>query len=114
MYSALMHDNRVLNGSLTLRQLKGALTPHIKDYRLEIKYEDDSVESVAESLRMNLKIGDKDGEKKPVDAKPIPLYDSDFKDEHPKAGESGDIFEGTFYAKLFRTAFYRELLLNHL
>jgi hypothetical protein len=47
---------------------------------------------------VNLNINDKDADKKTtpsdINPKPISLYDSDFKDEHPKAGESGDIFEG--------------------
>jgi hypothetical protein len=94
-FAQMVTDNEKLDSKI-VRMLKGALTPHIKDYSLKVKYEDDSVESVAESLRVNLSIGDKDGEqsKEQGDAKPLSLFDSDFKDEHPKAGESGDIFEG--------------------
>jgi hypothetical protein len=79
-----------------VRMLKGALTPHIKDYRLEIKYEDDSVESVADSLRLNLQIDKKETEvqeseaKDQVNTKPISLYDPEATEEHPKAGESED------------------------
>jgi hypothetical protein len=96
-FAQMVTDNEKLDSKI-VRMLKGALTPHIKDYRLEVKYEDDTVESVAESLRVNLNIGDKDGKqnKEQGDAKPLSLYDSDFEDEHPKASEPGDIFEGKY------------------
>ena len=47
---------------------------------------------------MNLHINGKDADKEPTPSdanpKPMSLYDPEVKDEHPKAGESGDIFEG--------------------
>lgn len=77
---------------LRILQLKGALTPHIQDYRLEVKYDDNSVESVTESLRVHIKLEDKTSDQKT--AKPISLYDTDAVEEHPKANESTDIFDG--------------------
>jgi hypothetical protein len=77
--------------------LKGALTPHIKDYSLEVKYEDDSVDRVSESLRTSLRFDD--NETKPdkgadPNEKPISLYDPAATDEHPKTDEPNDIFAG--------------------
>lgn len=80
--------------------MKGALTPHIHNYRLEVKYEDDSVDTVADSLRVRLNI--KDPKEDSDDAKAeaqlqaesILLYDPDFKEEHPKEGEAKHIFAG--------------------
>ncbi|KAF1828547.1 von Willebrand domain-containing protein [Decorospora gaudefroyi] len=95
-FAQMVADNEKLDSKI-VRMLKGALTPHIKDYRLEVKYEDESVESVADSLRVRLSISDEDGEKTgaaQADEKPISLYDSDFKEEHPKASEPKDIFAG--------------------
>lgn len=73
-------------------QLKGALTPHIADYRLEIKYENGSIDSVTENSRIHLDFDQKTTPDK--DAKPISLYDTNAKEEHPKADESTDIFAG--------------------
>lgn len=79
-------------------QLKGALTPHIKDYRLEVKYEDDSVDSVADSLRVRLNLNDKTGtggkDTEQAVQEPMSLYDPNSKEEHPKANEPKDIFAG--------------------
>ncbi|KAF1736142.1 von Willebrand factor A domain-containing protein 5A [Beauveria bassiana] len=65
-----------------VRMLKGALTPHVNDYRLEIKYEKDDeeefelVEKVSECTVVDT------GEKADKPAKTsIPLYDSTVKDE---------------------------------
>ncbi|KAF2679405.1 VIT-domain-containing protein [Lentithecium fluviatile CBS 122367] len=96
-FAQMVADNEKLDSKI-VRMLKGALTPHIKDYRLEVKYEDESVESVADSLRVNLNITD-DHEKKqdsvaPADSKPISLYDPNAKEEHPKADDPKDIFAG--------------------
>ncbi|USP79597.1 hypothetical protein yc1106_06871 [Curvularia clavata] len=79
-----------------VRMLKGALTPHINDYRLEVKYEDDSVDTVADSLRVRLNIGDADStnDKAQTQTQPISLYDADAKEEHPKEDEIEDIFAG--------------------
>jgi len=96
-FAQMVANNEKLDSKI-VRMLKGALTPHIQDYRLEVRYEDDSVESVADNLRINLHLdNDKDEEqtKTPdADAKPISLYNPDVVEEHPKDGESKDIFAG--------------------
>ncbi|KAG9187499.1 hypothetical protein G6011_05370 [Alternaria panax] len=95
-FAQMVADSEKLDSKI-VRMLKGALTPHIKDYRLEVKYEDDSVESVTDSLRIQLNIADKNGEEGKAavsDAKPTSLYDPDVQEEHPKDGESKDIFAG--------------------
>ncbi|KAF2656674.1 hypothetical protein K491DRAFT_361542 [Lophiostoma macrostomum CBS 122681] len=76
-----------LDGKM-VRMLKGALTPHIKDYQLEVKYEDDTVESVAESLRTRLNFEDlgerntkKEEARYPLRDKPISLYDPNTKED---------------------------------
>jgi hypothetical protein len=93
-FAQMVAENEKLDSKI-VRMLKGALTPHIHDYRLEVKYEDDSVESVTDALRTNLQLNDKEAEQKKVTdahAKPISLYDPNMKEEHPKDGESKDIF----------------------
>lgn len=59
-----------------------------------MKYEDDSVESVAESLRESLRINGDDAKKgkEATQAKPISLYDEQSVETHPKDGESEDLF----------------------
>ena len=61
--------------SKVVRMLKGALSPHVTDYTLEIKYstsegEDDSeiIEKVADSLKIQLDLKDKDSGTKNVSA----------------------------------------------
>ncbi|KAF2642943.1 hypothetical protein P280DRAFT_515387 [Massarina eburnea CBS 473.64] len=80
-----------------VRMLKGALTPHIMDYRLEVKYQDDSVDSVADSLNLRRRFDDIETEqaKHPdSEVKPISLYDPEAKEEHPKENEWKNIFAG--------------------
>ena len=61
---------------------------------MEIKYEDGNVETVADGLRVHLNPKEsKDSSDKP-ETKPVSLYDPDVKEEHPKEGESKDIFAG--------------------
>jgi hypothetical protein len=95
-FAQMVADSEKLDSKI-VRMLKGALTPHIKDYCLEVKYEDDSVDSVTDSLRVELNIADEDGEQERAtvsDVKPISLYEPDSQEEHPKDGEPKDIFEG--------------------
>ncbi|KAI4685983.1 uncharacterized protein J4E88_003820 [Alternaria novae-zelandiae] len=98
-FAQMVTNNEKLDSKI-VRMLKGALTPHIQDYRLEVKYEDDSVESIADNLRINLHLDNDDDEKRTkapdvdADAKPISLYNPDVVEEHPKDGESKDIFAG--------------------
>ncbi|CAN9154665.1 unnamed protein product [Alternaria alternata] len=93
-FAQMVADSEKLDSKI-VRMLKGALTPHIKDYRLEVKYEDGSVESVADSLRVKLSIAEEPESKAAVsEAKPISLYDPDVQEEHPKDGEPKNIFAG--------------------
>ncbi|KAM3511248.1 hypothetical protein MY11210_005117 [Beauveria gryllotalpidicola] len=67
-----------------VRMLKGALTPHVNDYSLEIKYEKDDdeefelVERVSECTVVDT--GEQTTDK-PAKTSSIPLYDSSVKDE---------------------------------
>ncbi|CAN9128564.1 unnamed protein product [Alternaria sp. RS040] len=93
-FAQMVADSEKLDSKI-VRMLKGALTPHIKDYHLEVKYEDGSVESVADSLRVKLSIAGEPESKAAVsEAKPISLYDPDVQEEHPKDGEPKNIFAG--------------------
>ncbi|CAI9626502.1 unnamed protein product [Alternaria burnsii] len=93
-FAQMVADSEKLDSKI-VRMLKGALTPHIKDYRLEVKYEDGSVESVADSLRVKLSIAGEPESKAAVsEAKPISLYDPDVQEEHPKDGEPKNVFAG--------------------
>jgi len=96
-FAQMVANNDKLDSKI-VRMLKGALTPHIQDYRLQVKYEDDSVESVADNLRINLHLDNDNDEERmeapDADAKPISLYNPDVVEEHPKDGESKDIFAG--------------------
>ncbi|KAI4674357.1 uncharacterized protein J4E84_010595 [Alternaria hordeiaustralica] len=96
-FAQMVANNEKLDSKI-VRMLKGALTPHIQDYRLEVKYEDDSVESVADNLRINLHLDNDNDDKQTkapdADAKPISIYNPDAAEEHPKDGESKDIFAG--------------------
>lgn len=96
-FAQMVVNNEKLDAKI-VRMLKGALSPHINDYRLEVKYEDDTVDSVADSLHLKLTFDDED-EKKNSEAsdtskEPISLYDPASKEEHPKADEPKDIFAG--------------------
>ncbi|KAF2501545.1 hypothetical protein BU16DRAFT_450819, partial [Lophium mytilinum] len=87
-----------INGKV-VRMLKGALTPHIKDYSLDIKYPDDAVDRVSDSLKLNLAFSDDDSnqdssERYALRNKPISLYDADAaeKDEEENKVVSEDRF----------------------
>jgi len=68
-----------------VRMLKAALTPHITDYSLEVKYKDancgagyEVVDRVADSLKVNLSMDEKNDEAvSGSEKKPISLYDAD-------------------------------------
>ncbi|OCK81702.1 hypothetical protein K432DRAFT_403563 [Lepidopterella palustris CBS 459.81] len=61
-----------------VRMLKGALTPHINNYSLEIKYQDDAVDRVADSLKVQFTLEEKKpSERNPLMNKPISLHDLD-------------------------------------
>jgi hypothetical protein len=92
-FAQMVGNGEKLEGKI-VRMLKGALSPHITDYQLEIQYEDGSVDSVAESLQLRLSFDEVEDGKYPPDNKPISLYDADAKEEHPKASDSTDPFAG--------------------
>jgi hypothetical protein len=91
-FAQMVGKGEKLDGKI-VRMLKGALSPHITDYRLEIRYEDDTVDTVAEGLRLKLNFEEEAG-RSPLLNKPISLYDNETKEEHPKANESSDPFYG--------------------
>ncbi|PVI00686.1 hypothetical protein DM02DRAFT_614142 [Periconia macrospinosa] len=81
--------------SKVVRMLKAALMPHIKDYRLEIKYEDGSIGDVADNTKFFLELGEKKADTPQADAKPISLYNANDKEEQLKSdNESEDVFKG--------------------
>ncbi|KAF1952705.1 hypothetical protein CC80DRAFT_495211 [Byssothecium circinans] len=96
-FAQMVANNEKMDSKI-VRMLKGALMPHIKDYRLEVKYEDDTVDSVTDSLSLKLHFENdemtKDSGVLEPTTKPISLYDPDTKDEDPKENESKDIFAG--------------------
>ncbi|KAL5414433.1 hypothetical protein PMIN04_009019 [Paraphaeosphaeria minitans] len=73
-FSQMVAENEKLDRKI-VRTLKGALTPHIKDYRLEVTYDDDSVESVTDSRHVTVRFEDKISDK--TDVKPVSLYDTE-------------------------------------
>ncbi|ORY19793.1 von Willebrand factor type A domain-domain-containing protein [Clohesyomyces aquaticus] len=88
-FAQMVGNDEKLGGKI-VRMLKGALTPHITDYHLEIKYENDTVDAIADSLRMKLdfhaeetrNVDDKQGEVRyPLRNKPISLYDPNANEE---------------------------------
>ncbi|KAF2475527.1 von Willebrand domain-containing protein [Lindgomyces ingoldianus] len=91
--------------SKVVRMLKGALSPHVDDYTLEVKYSDNNskntsrtqdddfeiVERVADSLTVKIALDEKKEEEKPK--KPISLFDATAdpdKDFPPPYDESGE------------------------
>ncbi|KAJ5042004.1 von Willebrand factor type A domain-containing protein [Bipolaris maydis] len=79
-FAQMVTDNEKMD-SKVVRMLKGALTPHIKDYRLEIKYEDGNVKAVADGLRVHL---DAKHSSDKTETKPISLYDPTLKKNTPR------------------------------
>ncbi|KAF2832386.1 hypothetical protein CC86DRAFT_340845 [Ophiobolus disseminans] len=86
-----------------VRMLKGALSPHVNDYTLEVKYTDhdtmidsddgfELVEKVADSLKIKLELNE-EKQKKPVSNNPISLFDTSAdpdKEELPVHDETGE------------------------
>lgn len=70
-----------------VRMLKGALTPHVKDYTLEVEYdqaEDDEYDIVEKSNDIptaTLPVRSKETDEKPKSGQPISLFDSNFKEQ---------------------------------
>ncbi|KAK8127240.1 von willebrand domain containing protein [Apiospora sp. TS-2023a] len=64
-------------GSKVVRMLKGALSPHIKDYTLEVKYDADDHEDfeVIDTPSASLVINDPKADEEPASQKPISLFD---------------------------------------
>ncbi|OCL07675.1 hypothetical protein AOQ84DRAFT_389365 [Glonium stellatum] len=60
-FAQMVADNEQLDKKI-VRMLKAALTPHIDDYALEIKYQDDAVDRVSDSLRVRLSFGESDNQ----------------------------------------------------
>jgi hypothetical protein len=65
-FSQTVGNNEKMDGKV-VRMLKGALSPHITDYTLEVKYGNDNggdgfeiIEKVTDSLKINLNISDSD------------------------------------------------------
>jgi hypothetical protein len=79
-------------------QLKEALTPHVSDYRMEVKYVDDSVDSVAGSLRVSLHIKEgmatKGKETLKSDPEPLSLYNDKAEETQRENEGNEDIFAG--------------------
>lgn len=64
--------------------------PHVKDYSLEITYEDGSIERVSDGMKLQLKLPEPDShEDSPpkAEAKPISLYNPDQEEKHPQADD---------------------------
>ena len=82
-----------------VRMLKGALTPHIEDYRLEVQYRDDAdndfelVESPSESMKTVVSDSDSIPRTRSAAKKVISLFDSSAKEEDPNAS-TADRFSG--------------------
>ena len=95
-FSQAVREGENLNTKV-VRMLKAALTPHITDYTLECKYENEAavdddfeiIEKVADSLKVNLNLNDSEPQQKaPAQKKPISLFDPsadvDMKDAQPE------------------------------
>jgi hypothetical protein len=90
-FAQMVGNGEKLNGKI-VRMLKGALTPHVKDYSLEIKYGDDTVDRVSDCLSLNLTLEDASSvnspERYPLRNKPISLFDPKGAEEDEKANEA--------------------------
>lgn len=98
-FSQAVGDNEKLDNKV-VRMLKAALTPHITDYSLEVKYaeaqeksdtDDDFeiIEKVTDSLRVDLKLQDKEPGKEAEEKQkePISLFDESINVEAPSTKE---------------------------
>jgi hypothetical protein len=74
--------------SKIVRMIKGAITPHINDFQLEVEYDDGSVDSVVNSLR-ELTINDWENAKHqdPPQQEFISLYDPEASDKNTESRE---------------------------
>ena len=92
-----------------IRMLKGALTPHVSDYALEIKYDkraaedvdddDDDfeiVEKVMDALSIDVKESGKAEQPKPEPKEPILLFSPDVKDEDLEMPDSSATIDAKF------------------
>ncbi|KAF2737448.1 von Willebrand domain-containing protein [Polyplosphaeria fusca] len=101
-FSQVVGEGEKMN-SKVVRMLKGALSPHINDYALEVKYSDkdedymgdeddfEIVEKVADSLKVNLTVEDEEVKEKTQ--KKISLFDTSVdpdKEEPPAYDETGE------------------------
>ncbi len=81
-------DNKIV------RMLKGALTPHVTDYGLEVRYEQDSclgeeyeiIDKVSDSLSVSLRLDSTPTAPEQSDQEPISLYDPSADVGMPEAG----------------------------
>ncbi|KAF2709596.1 hypothetical protein K504DRAFT_432315 [Pleomassaria siparia CBS 279.74] len=98
-FAQMVGNNEKLDGKI-VRMLKGALSPHITDYQLSVRYEDNSVDSITESLQLNLnldeaEVGAGTGSTGPDSStssnRPVLLYDPEAEEEHPKANELDEL-----------------------
>lgn len=98
-FSQAVGDNEKLDNKV-VRMLKAALTPHITDYSLEVKYAEaqgksdtaddfDIIEKVTDSLRVDLKLQDKEPGKEAEEKQkePISLFDESINVEAPSTKE---------------------------
>ncbi|KAJ6442386.1 von Willebrand domain-containing protein [Purpureocillium lavendulum] len=82
-----------------IRMLKGALTPHITDYALEVKYGDDGdedfevVEKVMDALSLDVGAT---ASKAAASQEPIPLFDTGTKDEDMEMPDSTASIDAKF------------------
>ncbi|KAF2815108.1 uncharacterized protein BDZ99DRAFT_378382, partial [Mytilinidion resinicola] len=79
-FAQMVGNGEKINGKV-VRMLKGALTPHVKDYSLDIKYRDNAIDRVSDSLKLNLTLSDNDNtqgspERYALRNKPISLFDA--------------------------------------
>lgn len=67
-----------------VRMLKGALTPHISDYKLEVEYDDggEDFEVVLPERPKTVTVNETE-----KDQEPISLFDADYKEDEQKTGE---------------------------
>ncbi|KAK8059147.1 hypothetical protein PG996_009077 [Apiospora saccharicola] len=84
-------------GSKVVRMLKGALSPHIKDYTLEVKYDaddhDDDFE-VIDTPSASLVINDPKADEKAESQKPISLFDPSTNEDDHAATVDEDKYSG--------------------
>ncbi|KAF2399575.1 hypothetical protein EJ06DRAFT_582860 [Trichodelitschia bisporula] len=96
-FAQAVGDNEKLDGKV-VRMLKAALSPHVGDYTLELKYGDDDFEAVQQTASEAVKEATDEAQKlsrrkslqilKDMVMKPISLFDTSAKlDDDPKKGD---------------------------